>query len=82
MRPIKTMLLRRHLRKQLDSGELNDKQTAAVETALGEPRAMRATALHVGGRVGQLGDGAILKWLFEHRQEILDFVMQIIKLFS
>lgn len=86
MGPIKLVLLRRHLKRQLLNDELTPTQAEAIRKALATPGAIRATALHVahanGGKVGALGDGKLLQWLWDHRAEILAFVQEIIKLFG
>jgi len=86
MKPIKIMLLKRHLKKQLAHQTTSDQQKATIRLALDDRKALRAAALHVAqadnGKVGQLGDGALLKWLFDHRAEILEFIKQIIEIFA
>jgi len=86
MGPVKLVLLRRHLKRQLRDDDLTPTQRTAIVKALKTPGALRATALHVansnGNAVGAFGDGKLLQWLWDHRAEILAFVQEIIKLFA
>lgn len=85
------VLTARHLRKEL-RGRLSAEQRKAVRSVLkskadmdelvGFMRVKAEKESFITPPVGKLGDGAILKWLFEHRAEILAFVMEIIKLFK
>lgn len=34
-----------------------------------------------GTRAGKLGDGKFLEWLWEHREEILTFILKIVSMF-
>jgi hypothetical protein len=87
MGPIKLVLLRRHLKRQLQEDDLSPKERTAITKCLATPGALRATALHVAhsnenGKVGALGDGKLLTWLWDHRAEILAFVQEIMKIFG
>lgn len=87
MGPVKLVLMRRHLKRQLREDDLTPAQRTAITKCLATPGALRATALHVAhtsenGKVGALGDGKLLQWLWDHRAEILAFVQEIIKLFG
>lgn len=39
-------------------------------------------AVAMGAPVGALGDGTILKWLWEHREEIVRWILSILALFA
>lgn len=85
---IKRGLVRRHLKRTLKEGGLTEAQVANVRKALASKRMLDELCSRVNVRAEPalagakaFGDGQILNWLWEHRTEILEFVMQIVQMF-
>lgn len=86
---VKRLLLRRTLLRMANEGEFSAKKCEMIQTCVRHPRMMKALAARMDesasqdfGKVGAIGDGKILEWLWENREEILEFIQTIIKLFS
>ena len=83
---VKRILLRQTLTRM--EAEASPAKKRAIEAVLGNRRALRALNERVDeladARVGvaAFGDGQLLKWLWERREEILAFVLRIMDLFK
>lgn len=85
---IKRLILRRMLIKLAAEGKLSAKKLDAVNEVLRHPRRMAALQQAVSAKaesdlgVTKLGDGELMKWLWEHREDILAFILKIVELFK
>lgn len=85
------MLVKQHLRAELKNPLLTADQVANIKAVLNSRHmlgALQSRVMHAygdtinGAGFGKLGDGVILKFLWDHREEILKFIQEIVKLFS
>lgn len=91
--PLQTRLIKQHLRAELENPDLTQEQRDGIAEIT---RPLKRLALKTltnklqhaytadkirGGISGKLGDGTILKFLFDHREEILAFIKEILALF-
>ena len=87
MQPIRKVLLRRHLKRELREGNLSPAREADVRDVLANPHALNALLARVAAhgeekKLKAIGDGKLLQWLWDHRAEILAFIQEIMKLFA
>lgn len=83
------LVMRRMLNKLLADGELTPSQAEYVRQIKWRPRLFGTLVDRVhekadeeGFETQAIGDGELLKWLWENREAILAFIKQIVELFS
>lgn len=76
------LLLRRSLERTLKEHKLTRKQRRVVEAVLGSKEGMAALQARVQAMPGTTAVKDWALWLWEHREEILEFAMMVGKLFG
>lgn len=85
---MRRLAYRQLLAKLLSEGSLTDEQILAVKAVRSRPRLFADFAADVdvmadmSADAQQLGDGKILLWLWEHREEILAYILKLYETFK